>query len=621
MTEPTTNKAEEVALPPVVTLEEFEKADWQKAISNCDVVDCDALSDVFGKAANAATESGTRRALGLLASVCSFSFRPGDKASAYGPMFVMDGKRSAIPEDFRGEQTEVFSKLIPTIKHPGLRARIADTTWLNNRKDRTAAEAAVAAYCDAVEAVAAKELRHRFEPKGAISRRTLDYLERALTVSAATSKDRAIPDRLAKLVVSTVDACEAGQDVGAFRRAAGLAFRYDLINDAALGEQAEKLASTSIPDPLVRQELFQLAADAYRQAKNGDAEHRCRLEAAEMLVKMADGMSPASASAHWLMDAIRAFRTIPGTKERRKELEAKLREQQKDALDEMGTFSVPLDVEKLAKSVTEQMEGASLAEGLCIVASMSSPTSTADLKAEVLKQAEATPLSSMMSMSHIDGRDGKVTSVSPGAPLSGEPSEEWFEHQICRHEKLHRQIVIAGSFEPARRMISQSYSISERHFMPIVDASPFVPPGHEYIFALGFARLFQGDMVSAAHLLLPQLENSVRHVMRLRGGDPTMIQSDMVQEDRSLSALIETDRPTLEEIFGEALLGEIDRLFNSRAGPALRHDGAHGKFSAAHCFGVDAIYACWLIFSITCAPLFGEEWNDRVWAAIDAEAT
>ncbi|WP_414826320.1 DUF4209 domain-containing protein [Yersinia enterocolitica] len=86
---------------------------------------------------------------------------------------------------------------------------------------------------------------------------------------------------------------------------------------------------------------------------------------------------------------------------------------------------------------------------------------------------------------------------------------------------------------------------------------------------------------------------------------------DLLQEDRSLSGLLESLRPQLEEIFGVDLINEIDLLFNYKPGPALRHEMAHGKLSAGDCYYPTTVYACWLIYHITCLPLINS-WKVHV---------
>ena len=46
----------------------------------------------------------------------------------------------------------------------------------------------------------------------------------------------------------------------------------------------------------------------------------------------------------------------------------------------------------------------------------------------------------------------------------------------------------------------------------IATKSPFVPEDRMHDYCLGLTAGFQNDFVTAAHLLIPQLENSLRHL-------------------------------------------------------------------------------------------------------------
>src|SRR5262249_43374682 len=82
----------------------------------------------------------------------------------------------------------------------------------------------------------------------------------------------------------------------------------------------------------------------------------------------------------------------------------------------------------------------------------------------------------------------------------------------------------------------------------------FVPELQAPLYALGFARLFQGDFTSAAHLLIPRLESSLRHILKAHGADPTKRRYDASEEDRSLDAIISNHRAELVDILGAPLM-------------------------------------------------------------------
>ncbi len=180
--------------------------------------------------------------------------------------------------------------------------------------------------------------------------------------------------------------------------------------------------------------------------------------------------------------------------------------------------------------------------------------------------------------------------------------------RVCA-ESHRRADVVANRIDPVRSLIAQSIAIEERHFRPIVGVSPFVSRLQAPLYALGFARFFQGDFASAAYLLIPQLEASLRHILKARGADPTKRRDDATEEDRSLDAIIANHRSDLLEMMGEPLLDELNRIFNLQPGPTLRHDVAHGQLSEGQCYSADVIYACWLLYRVCCLPLL-TRWDD-----------
>ena len=96
-----------------------------------------------------------------------------------------------------------------------------------------------------------------------------------------------------------------------------------------------------------------------------------------------------------------------------------------------------------------------------------------------------------------------------------------------------------------------------------------------------------------------------------------IMKSDLVQDDRSLSALYESHGGNIVRVLGADLAHEINLLFVHKPGPALRHEFAHGKFPTGGCYHPVAIYACWLTYRVTCLPLL-PVWAEQIAPAIEA---
>ncbi len=294
-------------------------------------------------------------------------------------------------------------------------------------------------------------------------------------------------------------------------------------------------------------ELWELAARVYHQAKQPGENNRCAASAAECYVTMAaaanyKGMTAAS----WLMDAIKALQQVPKTKERREELEGLLREAQASIADEMGTVSTEIDISDLVDHARKSVAELTLGQALAEFANLARSPQPQKLREDVEKQAAESPLSSIIPMT-IHDDEGKVVSKSPGLALGEEKDDTAVRHLIARNESMRRQIAVSGKFEPVRRLIMSEHPLDQSHFGPIVAMSPFVPADRTDLYALGFARYVNGDFISALHILVPQLENSLRYVLKQAGVDASRIQNDMTQENRTLPIMLDKDREALEK--------------------------------------------------------------------------
>ena len=134
-----------------MTSAEFAAADFEAPIGDSSNVDCWTLGSLYQTAASEAEESGDGSALrvfALLALIANIHFKPEDRAEPYGPQSVFDGRRSMIPSDLRGTQSAVISEFVPTIRNPGLRARLA-TRSLSTADGQCASSTIALSFCRA----------------------------------------------------------------------------------------------------------------------------------------------------------------------------------------------------------------------------------------------------------------------------------------------------------------------------------------------------------------------------------------------------------------------------------------------------------------------------------------
>lgn len=329
---------------------------------------------------------------------------------------------------------------------------------------------------------------------------------------------------------------------------------------------------------------------------------------------MRDSVSQSSAKAHWTKLAIGEYRSIKGMAEEIVKLKAELQIFEEESLDDLAEFSIPLDLSDIRKLTREKFENLEVHEMLFRLALIDKPPQKVALHKSCLSRRDRYFFSSMAGKTFADSQ-GKIIANSPSAPLGAPPSETWFDHESLVDVSFHYHVASEGNIRAACQVMCLHQQIDERHLIPVVSQSAFVPYGHELVFALGFARLIQGDMVSAAYLLIPQLENSLRFILANDGSNTAKLNIDLTQEDQSLSQLYSNQKKALEARLGVDITYMLHLLFNLKGGPMLRHEMAHGKLSASDCYNPSCFYACWLMYHITCLPLLNR-WSSHVAPAI-----
>ncbi len=592
--------------PPVwltATADDFAATDINAPLAAAKTIDCTEASSLLGAAANAAEavqRHAEYRAYSMLGSIASFYFKPENQAEPYGPMMRFEGKRTAQPDDFSKAIAQMLAAQLERVSHPGLRARLADLVWIVDRKQHAAAAEAVAAYAAIVDALVEKSATLRRGQADEHGHEVPQFLRRALQIGKAIGWDKDVVlkarGQVAALRKSSVETAKTFSHI----RFATLDLDYQISDPIEIATDAQRLAATA--DSEDKHRLLHLAARAHRAAKNQTGRDACLVDAAEALVAVAEAQKhSAMAETHWLEKAINELRRLPAAKERMRVLKHRLVDTQARVLDEMQSMSTTDDISELIDNARAAVTGKKLSQVLRVMARATRSPAPKQLRDEALRSISEHPLSSLFGSTHND-HDGKPVHRTSGGGIADGNDEAVLEH-MARSEKIRRSLVVASIIEPARQTIILEHTIAETQIAILCRHSVFVPDDREALFVAGLLHFFHGDMIAALHILLPQLENSLRHVLRLHGHDVIKLNEDMTQESFGLTQMLTRLRPELETIFGDAVLAEIDSLFLYRGGPQLRDRTSHGLLHHWEPFGHDAIYACWLVYRQLCIPL------------------
>jgi hypothetical protein len=177
------------------------------------------------------------------------------------------------------------------------------------------------------------------------------------------------------------------------------------------------------------------------------------------------------------------------------------------------------------------------------------------------------------------------------------------------------QAVQAQAFiEPARAQILREHTVRVADLMPFVQDNPFVPQGREEFFARGLQAGFRGDFAAAVHLLVPQVENSVRYLLEQSDVITSGLDDDGIQDERDLNRTLRLPEfvGPLEGVLGEDVVCDLRGLLVERYGSNLRNDMAHGLLDYDAFYSGPAIYFWWLTLRLCCTPVIAAMRATRV---------
>lgn len=599
----------------LASIEDFQETKIARLLETIDTLEFYSLDTQFSALSRQALAEGQRgayRAYRVLMVVCSYHFSV-DRQDAFGPRLTRDGMRTPIPADIAGEQSHVLAAIAETIDHPLLRARVADVSWYNHKSLHKCAGLSIEAYCQAIEYYLDDKLSFSYEPPSGLSSKIVDLLHRVFHIISSTGKRKTPPEIAVALWKRLYAQADELQCYPSFDRLARLGQAFSLIEWTLVAQDAERLANNSEANDyaMAVKVLWDLAAQAHQLSKDHEGFKRSKLRSIGQTLKMGEGVNSFLAKASWTRDAIRELRSIPGMQRELETLKADLLEQQAQAAHEFSAFLTPMDLSEERQGTIDIFRNLTLPDFFYRLAHVCSVPQKLALHTDIIKDRSDSFLSDLFSGRIYTDVLGRVVNQAPVINLNETPPPEWYAHESLTPLDIHYQMAVESRIKPAAQTLLTKFAVDDRHLMVITSTSHFVCPGFEHIYALGLARFLQGDMMSACHLLFPQLENSLRHVLSDSGFDTSKLDEEMLQEDRSISGLLKNRRDELESVFGVDLLYTIDLLFNFKGGPCLRHELAHGKLASGNCYLHSSIYACWLMYYLVCLPLL-PHWKSHV---------
>jgi hypothetical protein len=586
---------------------DFDERNWEEIINNCPEKECLSYDPLFfAKAKQAEAEGDVKgyEVFTLLGAVSSFMLRSDSKDEPFGPKAVFRDSRSAILEDIPEDHLVTLQELVQSTKNPEMRARLSDMLWVTKR-DFLMAEVAIEAYLDSAKILV--------DPENWPS--SVDRIERASRIAVSLGPKSKGFAQVFTYIEAMLDGYQ-GDEAG-FLSARMMELLLEFGQGEAnkyieLAETAARRAESESKWDKARI-YWEIKKRWHEREKNFEAKRDAQVKAAETYVKEAESAvtkptpNYLAASTH-LGKAIEAHRRISDNKARVDELHEKLLQYQAESVKEFRPLSATLEVSEKVREAIDQavaaVKGKAFHDALFELALMLKLPTVENLRAQAEKSVREHPLQHLFSAFTVD-EHGKVIGRKPSM-LSSDSDEvqEALRIEMFSQAGFSEIVEVRWVLEPAMRQIVLEHSCPLRDILPLVSNHALIPAGRELLYAKGLQAGIRSELDIAAHLLIPQFEHSVRHVLAQHGVITSSIDHEGIQQEYNLNKTLYM--PATKDFFGVDIVFHLQRILVEALGANLRNKMAHGMMSFYDFFATPVAYFWWLILHLICLPVISQ---------------
>ncbi|MBD1886379.1 DUF4209 domain-containing protein [Microcoleus vaginatus] len=599
---------------PLLNAEDFERYQWTEILDRVNPNECWNYYDKFQTKAKAYQLSGDtlgEEIFKFLSEITSVFMEP------FGLNSTSTLEETILPETMLGvlsdDQLALLRELVVRVIEPEMRARIADILWICKRDPERSrpiqmAKVAVESYLQA-----AKNLENTENQKPCHER-----LQRAAQLAPLVDGKKSTEMRC--LVISHIEQLIERYAVVENEFITGSAMQVlqedlrkslSVIKSNNLPIYAAKYAAVAAQKAVFAENFqdyhkafFQkiayrlIESEWYKIANDKEAERNARFNLAEVEVWYAQQAlvrnEPNSyiVAAGRLENAIAVFRKIEDTfgkkqdtSDRIQDLHKQMLENQRVSMSLMVTIPIAkpqkFDDPEMQKVARDIVRGKPLRDALY---SLAFGCKLIRALADIQVEAKADKSSHLIPRAFID-EEGKTKAISGDG-------EESLENSMFRIATFYQSWYALNFIVPACNQICSEHSVHLEDLSFVVVENPFIPKGREALYARGLLAGLQGDIVIAAHLLIPQLENSLRHILKQNDFITSHLTSAMIQDDYTLNKVL--DLSDLKQVLNENIIFTLKGLLVERMGSNLRNEICHGLFSHNQFFKPQLAYLWWL---------------------------
>lgn len=586
-----------------VTESQLRETPWQEVLGNAKHSLCRRYNVEFGKAWEEATESGDEEAATLYALMGGLTSLHFDLDAKDKPLVQREGFSPRWQSFAIGDVPEstwmAISEVLDEVADPEMRSRLGDVIWQEVR-DYQAAQKAVPAYLNAADILLEEGCRHDVKER----------LRRAMQLAASLDRNgQRFADAVA-FIKELLPNLGGRTELALAADLLGLLSFFSEMDPEWHAQYAKQKAEESEDGKLwiIARRFWELEAACHRESGDEEAQRGALRALAETYVKEADVALTRAGGAHnnvasmHLGKAIHAYRRVGGGQERTAELHRRLVETQKAAIGELGQTSTSIDVSDLAESAVEAVEGLPFSEAIFVLCRLADLTDVEKARQRVKDQAERYLFQSLFPAVMMS-EEGKTVAKQPTA---FEDEERNITSKMVMNARFHHQVVAQGCILPALGQIRLEHNPTVEDFRSLLLNSLWVPHDRLRTYARAFRAGFYGEWDICVHLLIPQIENSLRVLLYQTGEIASSFDNAGIQNEYGLNQTLYWEKT--EEILKEGFLFDFRALLVDKFGPNLRNTMAHGLRPGESYFTPQVVYLWWMTLVLCCSCEIRRGW-------------
>lgn len=533
--------------------------------------------------------------INVLAAVASMMLREDGDGPEYGPFAQFSGGRTRIPVDLSEDELSFLRSVASRLPHDELAARSADIVWLRSGSRREDHHLAVLA----VE----RRLRQSITDESWHSGVSVSVARGVAMAKALGRRDDLVALR-DKILDSARTSTDAPFKISLIR----FLDTHELLGDASEILDAIQPAIDASEDRHLRRTGLELKRSLLTRLQRHEESASASRSIAEDWIAEASERE-ALVAASFLENALQMLRSIPRrwrdsqVNAHLASLPARIRKAGEDGLASMQVVTTdPIDITGAIQQTVSAVGGKTFEDALvqlCILA----PPDRFESARKTSEDLASTSISALFG--HVTlGVDGRKTDSSGVKNPYGLPHSVW--HLMHQNFALRVVGISAAVLYPGLDVIRMEHNVGASTFEYLVSRCAFVPPKSKSLFTRGLTYGYRGNYTTAAHLLVPQLEASIRFHLREAGVDTDRLdQHTAISNEVGLSTLMKAAE--VERLLGLNLAWEIRALLSGPGGLNLRNAVAHGLASDEELSGPAGLYVWWLALRL----VFTDFWNSE----------